>query len=132
MKRFLLLTIILLSTGGLTTRVLAQIVYNDELVQKAKNGDAKAQNTLFWCHWDGNGVTKDYTSAVYWHIRAAEQDNAMAQYSPAKCYANGRGVTKDKKLANYWMKQAANAKDDEAVRLMSFFFESNAIMCHKV
>jgi len=120
MKRIILLAIVLLLTGGLTTRVLAQIVYNDELVQKAKNGDAKAQNTLGWCYWAGKGVTQNYSSAVYWYRKAAEQNNATAQYNLAECYDSGRGVAKDAKRADYWMEQAANAKDDEAIRMMSF------------
>jgi len=114
MKRFLLLTIILLYTGAFSTRIIAQVVYNEQLVQKAKNGDAEAQNNLGWCYWAGSGVDQDYEKAVYWYEKAASQDNAMAQYNLAICYGNGYGVAKNIKESVKWFGKSADKGNSEA------------------
>jgi len=74
------------------------------------------------CYYYGRGVLVNYEKAVDYLHKAASDENpsSTAMRLLAKCYANGRGVKKDTKRADYWMEQAANAKDDEAIRLMSF------------
>ncbi|MDR2763209.1 MAG: sel1 repeat family protein, partial [Planctomycetaceae bacterium] len=56
-----------------------------QLIEKAKNGDAAAQFTLGLCYYDGKGVTKDLIEAVKWYRKAAEQGNSKAQYILGLC-----------------------------------------------
>ena len=57
-------------------------------------------------YYYGNGVTQDYTQAVYWYRKAAEQGHAIAQNNLGNMYENGLGVPKDKILARYWYEKA--------------------------
>ncbi len=52
-------------------------------------------------------LTGNYTQAVYWYRKAAEQGDAAAQYNLGVRYANGRGVAKDDVQAVYWYRKAA-------------------------
>ena len=45
----------------------------------AQGGDADAQNALGVCYEKGQGVSQDYTQAVYWYRKSAEQGIALAQ-----------------------------------------------------
>ena len=47
--------------------------YSDEVMEKAENGDAEAQNNLGSMYFHGKGVELDYKKAVEWYIRSAEQ-----------------------------------------------------------
>jgi TPR repeat protein len=62
----------------------------------------------------GEGVTQDYTEAVKWCRKAAEQGNAGCQGILAIMYAIGRGVSKDGVSALMWLNiAAANGYKDE-------------------
>ncbi|MDO4819232.1 MAG: tetratricopeptide repeat protein, partial [Prevotella sp.] len=50
---------------------------------------------------------KNYTEAVKWFRKAAEQGDAQAQHNLGVCYANGRGVTKSDTEAVKWYRKAA-------------------------
>ena len=54
-------------------------------------------------HEQGN-----YTEAVKWYRKAAEQGMAEAQYNLGVCYEYGEGVTKDADEAVTWYKKAAD------------------------
>jgi len=49
----------------------------------------------------------NYTQAVDWYRKAAEQGVAEAQYLLGACYANAQGVTEDDAQAVYWYRKAA-------------------------
>ena len=49
---------------------------------------------------------KDYTQAVVWFRKAAEQGYAEAQYYLGFCYYRGKGVSKDDNQAVYWYRKA--------------------------
>jgi TPR repeat protein len=51
---------------------------------------------------DGN-----YTQAIQWFRKAAEQGHAMAQYNLGNRYYKGEGVTKDYIQAAQWFRKAA-------------------------
>ena len=51
---------------------------------------------------------KNYTEAVTWFQKAAEQGYAKAQSSLGNCYLFGRGVKIDYQISNYWFQKAAN------------------------
>lgn len=44
-----------------------------ELMDKAKQGDAEAQNELGFAYETGDGVNQDYAEALKWYQTAAEQ-----------------------------------------------------------
>jgi hypothetical protein len=52
----------------------------EELQAKAEKGDAEAQFYLGVMYENGNGVLKDYTEAVKWYRKAADQGAAAAQH----------------------------------------------------
>lgn len=47
--------------------------------QVAEQGDAWMQSFLGDCYYEGQGVEQDYSQAVYWYRKAAEQGVAEAQ-----------------------------------------------------
>ena len=77
-------------------------------IQKAKQGDATAQFDLGMEYRYGVlDVHQDYTKAVYWFRKAAEQGHAWAQYILGIMYANGQGVPQDYTKAIKWHRKAA-------------------------
>ena len=97
---------ILLVFIGYFTSLFSQGEYSD-YIQKAKNGDASAQNQIGVCYFNGLDVSKDYTQAVYWFKKSANQGNMTAQWNLGWCYEKGLGVTKDYTQAVYWYKKSA-------------------------
>ena len=75
--------------------------------QHADLGFASAQFNLGKRHRNGKGAEKDYTEAVNWFRKAAEQDLASAQYNLGVMYANGTGVSQDEKESVKWYRKAA-------------------------
>ena len=67
-KLFLLLAL-------LFTHIAAIAQIDSEILRKAEQGDAEAQNSIGDCYYFGNGVQQDYKQAVYWFRKAAEQGN---------------------------------------------------------
>ena len=54
----------------------------------------------------GQGVAQNYTEAVKWYRRAAEQGNPVAQANLGRLYENGQGVQQDYTLAHMWLNLA--------------------------
>ena len=68
-----------------------------ELVAKAKAGDARAQAFVASCYSNAtNGVKKNYSEAVKWAQKSADQGDAVGLYQLGIYYDEGLGVT-----ANY-------------------------------
>ena len=80
---------------------------DEALLQKAQDGDAKAQHNLGVMYDIGEGVTQDYAEAAKWYRKAAEQGNAKAQDTLGAMYDNGIGVTQDYAEAAKWYRKAA-------------------------
>ncbi|RLI69391.1 hypothetical protein DRO91_07815 [Candidatus Heimdallarchaeota archaeon] len=79
----------------------------EELLQKAQNGDAKAQADLGTSYQMGVGVKQDYEKAFYWLNKAAEQGFTMAYAILGQMYTLGQGVEQnDLKAAEYMAKAA--------------------------
>jgi TPR repeat protein len=51
--------------------------------------------------------SENYTEAVRWYRKAAEQNHAEAQYALGYCYENGEGVDQDYSEAVIWYRKAA-------------------------
>ena len=58
-------------------------------------------------YYNGRGVTKDYTEAIKWHKKAAEQGRAEAQFNLGLRYIEGQGVPRDYVKAYMWQDIAA-------------------------
>jgi TPR repeat protein len=56
----------------------------------------------------GHGVTQDYTEALKWFRKAADQGEAKAQANLGKMYAMGHGVLQDYAPALAWFRKAAD------------------------
>lgn len=76
-----------------------------ELIQRADQGDAKAQNDLALFFLDNNKPK----SALYWLELAIKQNVADAMYLMGCCYLNGNGLPKDANLAIMWIAKASAA-----------------------
>lgn len=76
--------------------------------------NVEAQYRLGICYYIGQGITQDYTKAVYWYTKAANQGHSNAQNSLAVCYENGQGVSQDYAQAFNWYKKSADQGNSDA------------------
>ena len=66
----------------------------------------------------GHGVPQDYSQAVAWFRKAAEQGNDVAQYNLGEMYREGRGVPQDEGEATTWYKKAAEQGNEDAKKAL--------------
>lgn len=76
---------------------------NSKLINKANDGNAKAQTKLALNYYD----RKDYKQAFKWYQRAAKQGYPRAQRNLGLMYGLGRGIQKDDYKAFKWIQKAA-------------------------
>ena len=86
----------------------------EETKTKAEKGDAIAQYNLGCDYYFGHGVAPNYTEAVKWYLKSAEQNYPNAEYNLGNCYYNGQGVTQDAGEAAKWFGKAAAQGKAEA------------------
>lgn len=86
----------------------------DDLIEKAKKGDAEAQFNLGWAYYIGDGVSRDRPHAINLFRLAAEQGNAKAQEHLGGLYHSGIGVQKDAIESVKWVRLAANQGNAKA------------------
>lgn len=65
------------------------------ILNKAKNGDANAQNEVGAWYYRGKHVKQNYEEAAQWWARSAKQGNVKAIGNLGLCYQTGNGVGKD-------------------------------------
>ena len=83
--------------------------YFGELAEKRYNEvQCEAQCNLGVCYY----LTQEYSEAVKWYRKAAEQYNTAAQYNLGMCYELGHGVTQNLQEAIRWYKLGAEKGDD--------------------
>ena len=58
-------------------------------------------------YFDGLGVTQDYSEAVIWIHKAAEQGFAEAQRYLGVMYILGKGINRNYDKGVYWLRMAA-------------------------
>jgi len=63
-----------------------------QLLTRARHGDAQAQFRLGEIFAHGNGVTRNYQTAMQWYRRAADQGHAGAQLSLGVLYVKGVSI----------------------------------------
>ena len=80
----------------------------DAAEKGAKQGNPFEQFNLGLMYYKGRGTAQDYTKAVNWWRRAAEQDFAEALNNLGMVYGNGDGVAQDYVQAHKWFDLAAS------------------------
>jgi TPR repeat protein len=63
----------------------------------------------------GEAMPRDFTEAVKWYRKAAEQNDSSAQFSLGVMYHQGAGILKDEVEALAWFKISAAAGDKSAI-----------------
>jgi TPR repeat protein len=76
------------------------------LTKLAEQGDMKAQTDLGTVYV--NKKSPDYTKAIYWYNKAAQQNYAPAQFNLGLIHAHGEGGIKDLKRAREYYYKAAS------------------------
>ena len=79
----------------------------------AKQGNPFEQFNLGLMYYKGRGTAQDYTKAVNWWRRAAEQDFAEALNNLGMMYGNGDGVAQDYVQAHMWTNLAVAQSSGE-------------------
>ena len=74
----------------------------------------KEQETTKSHYRHGFALEKDYTEAVNWYQKAADQGHMHAQINLGMLYANGRGTARDPVMAYVWFKVASSDSDSES------------------
>src|SRR5258705_10251571 len=67
---------------------------------------------------NGKGVPQDYSEAMIWFQRAAEQGHSVAKLYLGVMYAEGRGVPQDYVRAHMWFSLSAAQGDQRAVKTL--------------
>jgi hypothetical protein len=72
----------------------------------------------------GKGTDENYTQAVYWYKKAAEQGDTEAQLNLAVMYKYGTGVNEDSSQAVFWYKKAAEQGNTKAQLNLAVMYAS--------
>lgn len=87
--------------------VSVQLPSDQDLVARAKSGDAKAQFEVGECYYTGRGgVKKNRPESFKWFEKAVNGGNIHAKYRLARCYDKGWGVAENFTKANSMYKEA--------------------------
>lgn len=108
-KYFIGLMLILLGVGQTSAQV-AHIVSSESaetLLEKAKEGDARAQFRMGIAYMDGIGVKPNLRKSAKWFTASAVQDYGPAQYRLAQCLTYGIGVGTNLRAAAICYRKAA-------------------------
>ena len=81
----------------------------------AERGYPLAECQIGYFYYDGLGVEKDLSKALYWTQRSAEHGDRDGQFNLAWFYEEAIGVKQDMEKAKYWYKKAAMQDHDLAI-----------------
>ena len=79
----------------------------EHYLKATESGNVQAQFLVGYAYYTGEGVDRDYASAVTWFKRAARKNYPKAQYNLAYCYMYGRGVPRNYDRAIELLTQSA-------------------------
>jgi len=119
-KLVLVLILILLQTLETTATAQMRFIQIEQTRIAAEKGDANAQCDLGLYYMYEK--TPDYSQAVNWFFKAANQDNAKAQYNLGCAYESGLGVKQDYLQAVYWFRKSAEQEFAEAQNALGFCY----------
>lgn len=90
----------------------------NDVLEKAKSGDAEAQNDCGEMYYLGSSVPQDDGEAAAWFQKAAEQNHPKAQASLAAMAALGRGLERDDCEAYKWARLAVSQGHPNAAKTL--------------
>jgi len=106
------------TTNKATALVLASLKGHAGVVKLLLDAGAKvtadASVNIGYMYYSGKGVSKDYTEAAKWFLKAAQQGDTQAQETLGRMYRDGRGVQQDYTEAAKWFLRAAEEGDATA------------------
>ena len=79
----------------LSMEILANPIFSNDLLTKAKNGDSSAQLELADVYLHGYGIEEDDVQAESWAIKSAESGNVNAMYWLGDGYTTYAGLIED-------------------------------------
>jgi hypothetical protein len=85
--------------------------------------EAEAMNRMGILYATGTGVPKDYTAALAWYRRAAENGSTTAMNNIATMYFHGLGVPQSYEEAVKWLHQAIQKGDAVAQNKLGAMYE---------
>jgi TPR repeat protein len=91
----------LLSKKQTEKKPVVDVFKLDDIFQ---NGNAEDQFNYAQMFEEGNGVDRDYTKALNWYHRAADQNHPEAQFKLGVIYANGLGTEQNVDRALSWLR----------------------------
>lgn len=89
------------------------------MLQKAQEGDPKAQNNIA-AYYKQVG---DCESAYYWYCQAIRQGDVVAEYGMGQCHAIGCGTEQNYRLAAFHFQRAAEKGLKEAQLVLAEMYE---------
>jgi TPR repeat protein len=101
------------------------------LIQEASTGSSYHQQELGKMYLDGNGVTKDYSLALYWFTKAAEKNSASAQFYLGVMYSKKQILNDTKKAIEWYEKAAKQDKVPAQLNLSNLYISAKDVVQHK-
>lgn len=96
-----------------------------EIISKAVVGDKVAQKSLGYKYYYGEGLSQDYTKAIYWYKASASHGYSVALYNIGICYQQGTGVTQSYTEAFKWFLRAAEKGDADAQYNVGVYYKNS-------
>ncbi|KAL0241704.1 hypothetical protein GEMRC1_006939 [Eukaryota sp. GEM-RC1] len=73
------------------------------------------------CFYDGNGLQKDHSKAVYWYQKAADLGDSSAMKVLGVCYHIGQGIQEDQSKGDFWLEKAYFLGESNARDVIDYF-----------
>lgn len=128
-KTFIYGLLLALSFGITVSAVAADFATTKNL---AERGDAEAQAILGVMYNIGEGVRQDYTQAIHWYQKSANQGNRYSQNNLGLMYKTGQGVRQDYAKAFDLFKKAANQDSpDSQFNLGIMYYKGEGVLQNK-
>lgn len=90
----------------------------------ALNNNARAENLVGKCYFNGTGIGEDKITARKWFTKSAEQNNPAALYNLAVCFELGEGGEQNTSMAlQLYLKSGNLGYADGQVKLSQLYFE---------
>lgn len=111
------------NSDGIDYQALAENKeFLNQLIARAKKGNARYQYQLANIYDTGMSSNSDVRKAVYWLIKSAGGGYAPAQHSLATHYFTGRGIKANPARGIHWLERAAEQSNQNAMRDLGFLY----------
>lgn len=102
-----------MSAKSFLARLFHSSPRQETIQSRAESGNADAQ-FLAGLRCASNKEAADFTHAIEWYLKAAEQNHILAQFNLGIMYTNGQGVVPNEGQAEIWFDRAARQQDPGA------------------